>query len=526
MPKKKKKASRQLPVRPSSKFGLVLASSSISSARHVVSAASVLSPPGLSGSGLVEPPLSVLSDGSLSATPGEMCASLVPSPVLNPPSSAISVEAMCSLTSLPVSNESPQNDVAPVSEISSAGTISLISGSSPTAGASLINHNSSVNTMIQSFADVAKSSPKDLPWASKFKNSLRNLKQMDPPSFLEDGTPVVVAPPSVLLKTASMWKGHLIAQFHGLCPPSKRIFNDLNPIWGKFGNITVRLISETAALIFIPSLTTRQWVVDIGFWHAGNCSCTVYPWSPEGPLELEDLQTAPTWAVLKNVPPQLYSLEGISVIASGIGEPLHTEKSRLDPINIGITKVKVIIKLDSVLPTTVVVRDIHGSSARVAVEYPRPPPKCLNCGRFGHLISRCPKPLMKKPQFKRVVPAGSKEVTYPEVVLPPGMVPAVGKGNVGSSETSSSKGKRRRSRSKRRANSLPPRINVPQLVDKGKKVMEFAPVLSKKWVAKTVDNHKDNHKEVSPLQCDGFDAKGSSSSASSHLIPLARDGKF
>ena len=41
---------------------------------------------------------------------------------------------------------------------------------------------------------------------------------------------MVVAPASVLLKTAEMWKGHIVAQFHSLCPPPGKIFNDLNPI--------------------------------------------------------------------------------------------------------------------------------------------------------------------------------------------------------------------------------------------------------------------------------------------------------
>jgi len=84
---------------------------------------------------------------------------------------------------------------------------------------------------------------------------------MTPSTFLEDGTPMVVALASVLLKTAEMWKGHIVAQFHSLCPPPGKIFNDLNPIWGRYGSITVRLFSKTAALIFIPSPNTRQWVV-------------------------------------------------------------------------------------------------------------------------------------------------------------------------------------------------------------------------------------------------------------------------
>lgn len=299
-----------------------------------------------------------------------------------------------------------------------------------------------------------------LPWAQKFKASLRNLKQMSSPTFLEDGTPVVIAPPSVLLKTAELWKGHLVAQFHGLCPPASRIISDLNPIWGRYGNITVRIISETAALIFIPSLATTEWVVEVGFWQAGNCSCTVYPWSPEGLLELEELKFAPTWAILRNVPPQLYSLDGISVIASGIGEPLHTEKSRLDPINMGMTKVKVVINLDSSLPTTIIVKDVQGNTSRVAVEYPRPPPHCTNCGRYGHILSRCPKPLLKKSPFKKPTHSGAKVVAHPTVNLPQepiaeGIIDA--NQPVGNSVVAS-KPKRRRSRSGKRSRSTPPRI--------------------------------------------------------------------
>lgn len=237
-------------------------------------------------------------------------------------------------------------------------------------------------------------------YAERFKSSLRNLRKISSPTFEEDGTPVVQAPASVLLQTASMWKGHIVAQFHGLIPPPGKIFSDLNPAWGKHGNIVIRTMTETSCLILIPCASTREWVLQIGYWQAGNVAFSVYPWSEEGLMELSELETAPTWAVLKNVPPQMYSLDGISVIASAIGEPLHTEKSKLDPFHFGDTKVKVEICLDSSPPSVIVVRDNQGNSVRVNVVYPRLPPKCCNCGRFGHLLNRCPHPLMRKPLGK------------------------------------------------------------------------------------------------------------------------------
>ncbi|CAE5962140.1 unnamed protein product [Arabidopsis arenosa] len=424
------------------------AAPSHSSAAQVETKGSVPSPPSVhvTGSSVGTPASEISSAGPAFASPGT-------SPVAPLAGSAGSHQLLGSLVEV-------KGPVAPikitVSEISSTVVVISPPANSPQPTTSLPSTSVVNPTQVNGTSTTNAS----LPWAQKFKASLRNLKQMSSPTFLDDGTPVVIAPPSVLLKTAELWKGHLVAQFHGLCPPASRILSDLNPIWGRYGNITVRLISDTASLIFIPSLATREWVVDVGFWQAGNCSCTVYPWSPDGPLQLEELKFAPTWAILRNVPPQLYSLDGISVIASGIGEPLHTEKSRLDPINMGITKVKVVINLESTLPTTVIVRDVQGNTSRVAVEYPRPPPHCTNCGRYGHLLSRCPKPLLKKSPFKKPIHSGLNVVDHPTINLPPDPLPKGANGvtqSVGDSVVVS-KPKRRRSRSSKRSRSTPPRI--------------------------------------------------------------------
>ena len=55
-------------------------------------------------------------------------------------------------------------------------------------------------------------------------------------------------------------------------------------------------------------------------------------------------------------------------------------------------------------------RDAQKNQVTVRVSYPCLPPKCCNCGRFGHLLDRCPKPLMRKKQGvgqKGLVPGGT-----------------------------------------------------------------------------------------------------------------------
>ncbi|ESQ29820.1 hypothetical protein EUTSA_v10023807mg, partial [Eutrema salsugineum] len=221
-------------------------------------------------------------------------------------------------------------------------------------------------------------------YTDRFKSSLRNLRKISSPSYLEDGTLVMEAPASIHLQKVDQCKGYIVAHFHGLAPPPDKIYADLNPAWGKFGNISVRHVSKSSCLILIPSIQTREWVLQTGYWQAGNCSFTVPPWSRDGCFQVPDLETAPTWAVLKPVPLILYSLDGICVTASAIGEPLHTDKSRLEPYRYGDTKVK----------------DNVGNTVSIDIEYPHLPPTCCNCGRFGHLRNRCPHPFMKKPIIK------------------------------------------------------------------------------------------------------------------------------
>ena len=293
-------------------------------------------------------------------------------------------------------------------------------------------------------------------YAQRFKASLRNLKKISSPVCIEDGTPVVQAPASVLLKSAEQWKGHIVAHFHGLIPHPSKIFSDLNPAWGKFGNIVIRAVSDTSCLIMIPCVSTREWVLQVGYWQAGNCAFSVFPWSPDA-----SLHTAPTWAVLENVPPQMYSLDGISVIASAIGEPLHTEKSKLDPFYFGNTKVKVEISLDNPPPTTIIVRDAQLNQVTVRVSYPRLPPRCCNCDRFGHLLDRCPKPLMRKKHGvgkKGLVPGGT---VIAETVTPLGnaVINSQPKQNPKPPVSSNKKTRARaetRKRSKERSRSSPP----------------------------------------------------------------------
>lgn len=92
---------------------------------------------------------------------------------------------------------------------------------------------------------------------------------------------------------------------------------------------------------------------------------------------------------LKNIPDQLYSIKGVKWIASGIGEPMLTEKPWLYPTHMGETKILVEVKLDKPFPQRVALTDISDAITMVNVIYSWLPSNCRLCGQLGHKATRC-----------------------------------------------------------------------------------------------------------------------------------------
>ncbi|CAN6840064.1 hypothetical protein Bca4012_048109 [Brassica carinata] len=110
----------------------------------------------------------------------------------------------------------------------------------------------------------------------------------------------------------------------------------------------------------------------------------VVPWSPAPSLaDLPEITTIPLWVTLKNIPHCLYSLWGISWIASGLGAPMLSNKPWLDPTFM------VAVELEKAFPQRIAATDKQGNVSMVSVEYSWIPNKCENCGHFGHKKSTC-----------------------------------------------------------------------------------------------------------------------------------------
>lgn len=285
---------------------------------------------------------------------------------------------------------------------------------------------------------VVPSSLKPSSWVNKAKSVFQHLVKVASPSVSVDGIPSIQAPDSITLVSSTTWKDYLVAFFHGRPPSPAKVFSDLNPIWGKNGNISVKLHSKRSYLIFIPCPIMRQWALDIGFWHSGNCSFTALLWHPSINLSDMKLLHAPVWVLFKKVPVELWSLLGFSTMASAVGFPVHSEYPDVKPFTNGVVKLRVVIELEKPRPSVVRVTDKLGNSVYLPVEFQKIPPKCSACGDYGHLRLRCLQPLKKPLPVSKDFPAFTGVMTLdPEAAsasspTPPSPVAANSPPSIGS----------------------------------------------------------------------------------------------
>lgn len=227
------------------------------------------------------------------------------------------------------------------------------------------------------------------PWAAKVDPAARNLYRAAEPLFLDDGTPKVIIPKHVLLQGVENQRDYILGQFFRCVPPPGGLIHAvLNKIWGRKCTISIKKLEDSKYLFYIPDADTRRWVLQRRLWHVDDCLMFVAPWVQQTSLAIPEIRTVPIWVTLKNIPNILYSISGISHIASGLGAPIATHKPRLDPFFMGEAKILVEVELCKAFPPRIAASDETGFIAMVDVEYAWLPSTCGRCGQLGHKEKR------------------------------------------------------------------------------------------------------------------------------------------
>ncbi|KAK4381890.1 hypothetical protein Sango_2924300 [Sesamum angolense] len=109
----------------------------------------------------------------------------------------------------------------------------------------------------------------------------------------------------------------------------------------------------------------------------------------------------PVWIKLRHLPVELWTTEGLSTVASGIGRPLYPDAITRTCTRLDFARVCVMLNVSLKLPKHVVImmpNELEGESAcKVDVEYEWLPPKCTGCSSLGHSTKECPLSKPTKP---------------------------------------------------------------------------------------------------------------------------------
>ncbi|KAL0284388.1 UNVERIFIED_CONTAM: hypothetical protein Sradi_7200600 [Sesamum radiatum] len=136
-------------------------------------------------------------------------------------------------------------------------------------------------------------------------------------------------------------------------------------------------------------------VIEGGPWLFQGQPIVLQCWEQGMSLRKQKHKQIPIWIRLKHLPMEYWTEDGLSVVASGVGTPLYTDKITKECSRLDYARVCVLLDYNSTLPKHVIVispfmQNGKEVPTRVEVEYEWLPQRCKTCCSLGHTMNSCP----------------------------------------------------------------------------------------------------------------------------------------
>ena len=104
-----------------------------------------------------------------------------------------------------------------------------------------------------------------------------------------------------------------------------------------------------------------------------------------------NMSKMPMWIHLGNLPLELFTKNGLSYLASALGNPLYMDRITANQQRLAFAKICVEVDASMEIPKFIEVKRRNGSMITIFVDVPWWPSKCSHCRIFGHVDRSCPK---------------------------------------------------------------------------------------------------------------------------------------
>ncbi|KAH0661629.1 hypothetical protein KY284_026560 [Solanum tuberosum] len=185
--------------------------------------------------------------------------------------------------------------------------------------------------------------------SSKQGNDKQDLKEVEPG---ENGDKVIELKKDEIDKATEEWKQALILYIVGESP-------------------TIATMERNEVLYSGPHLLNNRPII-------------VKVWNPEFDFNKEVLQTVPIWVKYPNFPLSCWSMDSLSRISNGLGEPLYANECTTKVDRISFARVLIEMDVARELPRKLKVEDPSGRVFEQAIQYEWVPEYCAKCMQVGH----------------------------------------------------------------------------------------------------------------------------------------------
>ncbi|KAL0292093.1 UNVERIFIED_CONTAM: hypothetical protein Sradi_7002700 [Sesamum radiatum] len=166
----------------------------------------------------------------------------------------------------------------------------------------------------------------------------------------------------------------------------------------------VREVKATANGFFFfefKTLAAMEEVIEGGPWLFHGQAIVLQKWEPGMVLRKLQHTQVPVWIKLRHLPVELWTTDGLSIVASGVGKPLYPDAITRACTRLDFARVCVMLDISAKLLKHIVImvpkEDGSEVACKVDVEYEWLPPKCTTCHSLGHSIKECPTTKPKPP---------------------------------------------------------------------------------------------------------------------------------
>uniref|UniRef100_A0A0D3DLD3 DUF4283 domain-containing protein n=1 Tax=Brassica oleracea var. oleracea TaxID=109376 RepID=A0A0D3DLD3_BRAOL len=127
----------------------------------------------------------------------------------------------------------------------------------------------------------------------------------------------------------------------------------LNKIW-RYGDLSAKVevyeVNATTMRFKISDPKAREKILRRGMWNIVGVPMAVTKWTPKTEEDKQEEESIPMWIHLTKVPLNMFSWEGLSLIASHVGVPVRLHPETLACFSFEVAKVFVNVDVSKALP--------------------------------------------------------------------------------------------------------------------------------------------------------------------------------